>query len=128
MTQKVNQFKGQQKRRTIPPNRHGRAPITRKGSGISVPLIRRLVLVCGSLFDWLSLIWRCVVFGVVGKRVVKPSKISKELDADCELTKFINHCKEIKAATVACKEGGHLRIVKPPKEAARNMNTAEEAD
>ncbi|GAB2238109.1 hypothetical protein Droror1_Dr00016011 [Drosera rotundifolia] len=90
---KANQFKGQQKRKTIPPNRHGRAPITRKG-----------------------------------KRVVKPSKISKELDADRELTKFINNCNEIKAATVACKEGGHLSIVKPPKEAAGNMNTAEEAD
>ncbi|XWS45754.1 hypothetical protein CRYUN_Cryun14cG0006600 [Craigia yunnanensis] len=47
-----------------------------------------------------------------GKRVVKPSKITKEMDADRELTKFINHCNEIKAATVANKDGGQLSIVK----------------
>jgi hypothetical protein len=29
-----------------------------------------------------------------------------------ELTKFINHCNEIKAANVASKEGGDFNIVK----------------
>ncbi|KAF7152929.1 hypothetical protein RHSIM_Rhsim01G0126300 [Rhododendron simsii] len=47
MTQKANLFKGQQKRKSIPPSRHGKIPVTRKG-----------------------------------KRVVKPSKVTKEMDAD----------------------------------------------
>lgn len=33
-----------------------------------------------------------------------------------ELSKFINHCNEMKAATAANKEGGQLSIVKPPSE------------
>lgn len=33
-----------------------------------------------------------------------------------ELTKFINHCNEIKAATVACKDGGQLSVVKAPSQ------------
>ncbi|KAH1073613.1 hypothetical protein J1N35_025941 [Gossypium stocksii] len=56
-----------------------------------------------------------------GKRVVKPSKMTKEMDADRELTKFINHCNEIKAATVANKDGGQLSIVKPPPESSGNV-------
>ncbi|XP_062208449.1 uncharacterized protein LOC133909936 [Phragmites australis] len=48
-----------------------------------------------------------------GKRVVKPNKFTKDMDADKELTKFINHCNEIKAANLASKEGGDLNIVKP---------------
>lgn len=32
MTQKANLFKGQQKRKSIPPSRHGKIPVTRKGS------------------------------------------------------------------------------------------------
>ncbi|CBI24975.3 hypothetical protein VitviT2T_020517 [Vitis vinifera] len=51
-----------------------------------------------------------------GKRVVKPSKVTKEMDADREVSKFINHCNEVKAATVANKEGGQLSIVKTPSE------------
>ncbi|KAE9444970.1 hypothetical protein C3L33_23132, partial [Rhododendron williamsianum] len=87
MTQKANLFKGQQKRKSIPPSRHGKIPVTRKG-----------------------------------KRVVKPSKVTKEMDADRsvlfsfsdqEMSKFINHCNEVKAATAANKEGGQLSIVKP---------------
>ncbi|XP_010279503.1 PREDICTED: uncharacterized protein LOC104613407 [Nelumbo nucifera] len=81
MTQKANLFKGQQKKKTIPPNRHGKAAVTRKG-----------------------------------KKSVKPSKVTKDMDADRELTKFINHCNEVKAATVANKEGGQLSIVKSPPE------------
>ncbi|KAG8475049.1 hypothetical protein CXB51_031870 [Gossypium anomalum] len=56
-----------------------------------------------------------------GKRVVKPSKMTKEMDADRELTKFINQCNEIKAATVANKDGGQLSIVKPPPESSGNV-------
>ncbi|CAA3033206.1 Hypothetical predicted protein [Olea europaea subsp. europaea] len=78
MTQKGNLFKGQQKKKSIPPNRHGKLSQTRKG-----------------------------------KKVVKPSKVTKEMDADRELSKFINHCNEVKAATVANKDGGQLSIVKP---------------
>ncbi|PWA42727.1 hypothetical protein CTI12_AA541760 [Artemisia annua] len=47
MTQKATLFKGQQKRKTIPPSRHGKAPKTRKG-----------------------------------KRVVKPGKVTKEMDSE----------------------------------------------
>ncbi|CDP16346.1 unnamed protein product [Coffea canephora] len=83
MTQKSNLFKGQQKKKSIPPNRHGKATQTRKG-----------------------------------KRVVKPSKVTKDMDTDRELTKFINYCNEAKAATVANKEGGQLSIVKPQPESS----------
>lgn len=75
--QKSNQFKGQQKRKTIAPNRHGKSIQTRKG-----------------------------------KRNVKPTKMTKEMDTDRELTKFINHCNEVKATNAACKEGGQLNIIK----------------
>ncbi|KAA8515638.1 hypothetical protein F0562_018751 [Nyssa sinensis] len=87
MTQKANLFKGQQKKKSIPPNRHGKIPPTRKG-----------------------------------KRVVKPSKVTKEMDADRELSKFINHCNEVKAATAANKEGGQLSIVKPQPESTSGAN------
>ncbi|GMY22553.1 hypothetical protein FCV25MIE_17794 [Fagus crenata] len=81
MTQKANLFKGQQKKKSVPLNRHGKASLTRKG-----------------------------------KRNVKPSKVTKEMDVDREVSKFINHCNEMKAATVANREGGQLSIVKPPPE------------
>ncbi|KAL3537510.1 hypothetical protein ACH5RR_000876 [Cinchona calisaya] len=80
MTQKNYLFKGQQKKKSIPPSRHGKAVQTRKG-----------------------------------KRVMKPSKVTKDMDTDRELTKFINYCNEVKAATVANKDGGQLSIVKPPE-------------
>ncbi|KAJ8900190.1 hypothetical protein K2173_024830 [Erythroxylum novogranatense] len=83
MTQKGSLFKGQQKKKAILPNRHGKTAHIRKG-----------------------------------KRAVKPSKFTKDMDADRELTKFINHCNEIKAATMANKDGGQLSIVKPPPEPA----------
>ncbi|GAB2269469.1 hypothetical protein Dimus_004388 [Dionaea muscipula] len=59
----------------------------------------------------------------VGKMVIKPSKVTKEMDADRELTKFINYCNEVKAATVACKEGGQLSILKPRKESVRSTDS-----
>ncbi|GLT84212.1 hypothetical protein SLE2022_024570 [Rubroshorea leprosula] len=92
MTQKGNLFKGQQKKKMIPPNRHGKIP--------------RLVK----------------VFNNFGKRVVKPSKMTNDIDTDRELTKFISHCNEIKAATVATKDGGQLSIVKaPPPEPSKKL-------
>ncbi|XP_072998003.1 uncharacterized protein [Typha latifolia] len=51
-----------------------------------------------------------------GKRFVKPSNYIKEVDADRELSKFINKCNEIKAASLANKEGGQLSIVKTPSD------------
>ncbi|XP_074576043.1 uncharacterized protein LOC141832439 [Curcuma longa] len=92
MTQKGSLFKGQQKRRTIPPNRHGKTSQTRKG-----------------------------------KKYLKPSKISKEMEADRELSKFINHCNEIKAATAASKEGGQLSILKPETNASTSAKTQEKS-
>ncbi|TKY67961.1 hypothetical protein E2542_SST10858 [Spatholobus suberectus] len=83
MTQKANLFKGQAKKKSIPPNRHGKVPVTRKG-----------------------------------KRFMKPSKVTKDMDTHREVSKFINHCNEIKAATLANKDGGQLGIVKPPPEPA----------
>ncbi|CAK8535927.1 unnamed protein product [Lathyrus sativus] len=77
MTQKSKLFKGQSKKKSIPANRHGKVPQTRKG-----------------------------------KRFIKPSKVTKDMDADREVSKFINHCNEIKAATGATKDGGYLSIVK----------------
>ncbi|CAI0393805.1 unnamed protein product [Linum tenue] len=38
--------------------------------------------------------------------------MTSEMDADRELTKFINRCNEVKAATMANKEGGQLSVVK----------------
>ncbi|KAJ0959847.1 hypothetical protein J5N97_014295 [Dioscorea zingiberensis] len=90
MTQKGSLFKGQQKRKTIPPNRHGKAASTRKG-----------------------------------KRFVKPSKITKDMDVDRELTKFINQCNEIKAATAAQKEGGQLNIIKVESDSKKPDNQQE---
>jgi hypothetical protein len=55
MTQKSNQFKGQQKRKTIAPNRHGKSIQTRKG-----------------------------------KRNVKPTKMTKEMDTDRVISIFFN--------------------------------------
>ncbi|KAK4787934.1 hypothetical protein SAY86_011767 [Trapa natans] len=83
MTQKANLFKGQQKKKSIPPNRHGKVPQIRKG-----------------------------------KRFVKPSKVTKDMETDREISKFINQCNEVKAATAAKKEGGHLSLVKAPAEPA----------
>ncbi|XP_065629178.1 uncharacterized protein LOC111988605 [Quercus suber] len=77
MTQKANLFKGQQKKKSVPPNRHGKPSVTREG-----------------------------------KRFVKPSKVTKEMNVDRELSKFINYCNEVKAATAANREGGQLSIVK----------------
>ncbi|KAJ4751925.1 hypothetical protein LUZ62_086330 [Rhynchospora pubera] len=77
MTQKGNMFKGQQKKKSIPPNRHGKTPHVRKG-----------------------------------KRAVKAAKLTKDMETDRELTKFINQCNEVKAATVASKEGADFSILK----------------
>ncbi|KAK3018109.1 hypothetical protein RJ639_003480 [Escallonia herrerae] len=83
MMQKSNMFKGQQKKKSVPPSRHGKLHTIRKG-----------------------------------KRVVKPYKVTKEMDSDQELSKFINYCNEVKAATDANKEGGQLSTIKTPPESS----------
>ncbi|KAI3964924.1 hypothetical protein C5167_015348 [Papaver somniferum] len=83
MTQKVNQFKGQKKKKSIPPSRHGKQLIIRKG-----------------------------------KKNLKPNKVTQDMDTDRELSKFINNCNEMKAATAANKEGGQLSIVKAGPESS----------
>ena len=35
-----------------------------------------------------------------------------------EVSKFINHCNEMKAVTIANKDGGYLSIVKSPTESS----------
>ncbi|KAL0006921.1 hypothetical protein SO802_008423 [Lithocarpus litseifolius] len=37
MTQKANLFKGQQKKKSVPPNRHGKPSVTRKGKRFVKP-------------------------------------------------------------------------------------------
>jgi hypothetical protein len=54
MTQKQTLFKGQSKKKTIPPNRHGKAPHVRKGTrgGIDCGARRtRLGCLCVLLFS-----------------------------------------------------------------------------
>jgi len=74
MTQKANLFKGKAKKKSIPPNRHGKAPVTRKGFTLShiVFLPFQCTIFCNNLLPFLS----------AGKRFVKPSKVTKEMDAD----------------------------------------------
>ena len=36
MTQKANLFKGQQKKKSVPPNRHGKPSVTRKGNYLAL--------------------------------------------------------------------------------------------
>ncbi|MED6136071.1 hypothetical protein PIB30_052487 [Stylosanthes scabra] len=67
MTQKSNLFKGQKKNKSIPPNRHGKAPSVRKG-----------------------------------KRIVKPSKVTKEMDADRQFVQIVDSC----SASTLLKLGG----------------------
>ena len=45
------------------------------------------------------------------------------------MTKFINHCNEVKAATAANKEGGQLSIVKlPPETQSKKKKGSAEAE
>lgn len=44
-----------------------------------------------------------------------------------ELSKFINQCNEIKAATAASKEGGQLNILKPETNASTSAKTHEKS-
>lgn len=82
MTQKTNLFKGQQKRKTIPPNRHGKIPQTRKGIYLFFfppPLFRMLHL---RLKIMLSLPPYSFRAAFPGKRFVKPSKTTKDMETD----------------------------------------------
>ena len=75
MTQKANLFKGQQKKKSVPLNRHGKASLTRKGTHLCLCVY---VFVC-VLYINLTM---CVFFFGAGKRNVKPSKVTKEMDVD----------------------------------------------
>ncbi|TXG55908.1 hypothetical protein EZV62_017221 [Acer yangbiense] len=59
------------------------------------------------------------------KRNVKPSKVTKDMDVDREVTKFINNCNEMKAATRANNEGGQLSIVKGEPAGKKDGQTEE---
>ncbi|WMV10721.1 hypothetical protein MTR67_004106 [Solanum verrucosum] len=59
-----------------------------------------------------------------GKRAVKPSKNTKQMDVDRELTKFINQCNETKAATFATKDGGQLCILKKPETSSKKPESS----
>ncbi|TMW88969.1 uncharacterized protein LOC107013576 [Solanum pennellii] len=59
-----------------------------------------------------------------GKRAVKPSKNTKQMDVDRELTKFINQCNETKAATFATKDGGQLCILKKPESSSKKPESS----
>lgn len=41
-----------------------------------------------------------------------------------ELTKFINHCNEVKATNAACKVGGQLNIIKAESQAEPSKKSA----
>ncbi|KAF3437350.1 hypothetical protein FNV43_RR20103 [Rhamnella rubrinervis] len=134
MTQKSALFKGQQKRKTIPPNRHGKAPVTRKGKRIVKPSkFTKEMDTDRSLVLKLTLWFRLFYYAVISvMELLLWSGIPKFFSWShaCapmtrqmapyfliswkqELTKFINNCNEVKAATAANKEGGQLSIVKP---------------
>ncbi|KAJ7524550.1 hypothetical protein O6H91_17G010800 [Diphasiastrum complanatum] len=51
-----------------------------------------------------------------GKVLKAPTKKTHEDQLDKEVSKFINQANEVKAATLACKEGARLRLVKAPTE------------
>ncbi|KAJ7524549.1 hypothetical protein O6H91_17G010800 [Diphasiastrum complanatum] len=55
-----------------------------------------------------------------GKVLKAPTKKTHEDQLDkvytMEVSKFINQANEVKAATLACKEGARLRLVKAPTE------------
>ncbi|CAO2184956.1 unnamed protein product [Urochloa humidicola] len=127
MTQKQTLFKGQSKKKTVPPNRHGKAPHVRKGTraGIDLCVVHRLDLVPLCLLFSVDFVGcpRTTCGGTEGKRVVKPTKFTKDMDADKELTKFINQCNEIKAVNLASKEGGDLNIVKADADQSKSKKS-----
>ena len=58
MTQKANLFKGQQKKKSVPPNRHGKPSVTRKGNNLALRVCVfvygkvRYLTVCVFVFFW----------------------------------------------------------------------------
>ena len=80
MTQKANLFKGQQKKKSVPPNRHGKPSVTRKGNYLA---LRVCVFVYGKV-RYLTVCLFVFFFFMVcaGKRFVKPAKVTKEMDVD----------------------------------------------
>ncbi|KAJ0038000.1 hypothetical protein Pint_23898 [Pistacia integerrima] len=140
MTQKGNLFKGKQKKKVIPPNRHGKAVQIRKGKRVVKPskITRDMdtdrgysyfVQISGFSRRWDKLMIIHLADDVCGF-FIKVMVFCEEFLLQIwwmglsffillsafwtfkELTKFINHCNEVKAATLANKEGGQLSIVK----------------
>jgi hypothetical protein len=82
MTQKQSLFKVKSKKKSVPPNRHGKAAHIRKG------------MLCANGYGSASLIGSSSVtpsracstdlfsIGCAGKRVVKPKKFTEDMDAD----------------------------------------------
>ncbi|KAF8661515.1 hypothetical protein HU200_056935 [Digitaria exilis] len=116
MTQKQTMFKGQSKKKTVPPNRHGKAPHIRKGKRVVKPTkftndmdaekhSTRLIEILAPAAA------ACPYFMFSASSSTK-ELTSSDFFALQELTKFINQCNEIKAANLASKEGGDLHIVK----------------
>ena len=82
MTQKANLFKGQQKKKSVPPNRHGKPSVTRKGNYLAL----HVCVFCLWKIPVLDSMCICFCFFFVlvcaGKRFVKPAKVTKEMDVD----------------------------------------------
>ncbi|MQM16738.1 hypothetical protein Taro_049697 [Colocasia esculenta] len=148
MTQKGNLFKGQKKNKNMPPNRHGKVPTARKGKRfikaskvtkdmeadrVSGCLDIAIRLACGeysmtSVSQAGNLLPQHAAVcggGGTGRKLGRSGeKQSGSLNGGAqELTKFINHCNEVKAATVANKEGGQLGIVKVAPEAGNSSKS-----
>jgi len=86
MTQKGNLFKGIKKSKTIPPNRHGKVPSTRKGILFYCTILNIHTLKSSDFYVlWSNFVFLHLFFFFrlwPGKRFVKPSKVTKEMDAD----------------------------------------------
>ena len=81
MTQKANLFKGQQKKKSVPPNRHGKPSVTRKGNYLAL----HVCVFCLWKIPVLDSMCICFCFFFLvcaGKRFVKPAKVTKEMDVD----------------------------------------------
>lgn len=85
MTQKGSLFKGIKKKKSIPPNRHGKVPSTRKGLMIGRFYSLFFIYFYDLVLIYLSLLllvayWASIY--ITGKRFVKPSKVTKEMETD----------------------------------------------
>ena len=68
MTQKANLFKGQQKKKSVPPNRHGKPSVTRKGNYLA---LRVCVFVYGKVRYSMCI---CFFFGLCREEICEASQ------------------------------------------------------